>query len=69
MRNVTDSSDDCDAVEESPSEGPGHRPLVLLPVPALLLQGDDQLLLKPLEAGADLRGPVLLVEHLHPSEW
>ena len=58
---VTDSRDDGDAVEESSSEGPGHRPLVLLPVPALLLQGDDQLLLKPLETGADLRGPVPLV--------
>ena len=60
-RALTDSGDNSDAVEESSSEGPGHRPLVLLPVPALLLQGDDQLLLEPLEAGADLRGPVLLV--------
>ena len=62
--NQTDSCDDGDAVEQRPGEGPGDGGLVLLPVPALLLQRDDQLLLELLEAVCDLLGPVVLVQHL-----
>ena len=62
--NHTDGCDDGDAVEQRPGEGPGDGGLVLLPVPALLLQRDDQLLLELLEAVCDLLGPVVLVQHL-----
>ena len=44
-----------------------YRVLLLLAVPALLLESNDELLLKLLESVRDLARPVGLVQHLHLS--
>ena len=63
----TNCCDDGDAVEECSSKCPGHRGLIFLPVPSLLLQSDDQLLLKLLQTGRHLWCPVLLMQNIHAS--
>ena len=51
---LTYSCDDSNGIEKSSCKSPHDRVLILLPIPTLLLHGNDQLLLKPLEAGGHL---------------
>ena len=62
---LTYSCDDSDGIEKSSCKSPHDRVLILLPIPALLLHGYDQLLLKSLEAGGHLSSPVLLMQNFH----
>ena len=62
---ITDGGDDRDGVEEGSGECPCDVVLVLLAVPALLLQGDDQALLKATQLTRHLPRPVVLPQNLH----
>ena len=65
---LTYSGDDYDGVEERPREGPLHHILVLRAVPAVRLDGPQQVLLEDLEAVPHVVCPVLLLQDLRLLE-